>query len=178
MKTYSIPTKEQVSPANQSIYDNLNKLVGRVPNLYAAFANSDYALGNYLTLQNSKSSLRAKEREVINLVVSQVNRCLYCLSAHSALAKMQGFSDEQILQIRKADIPFDQKLDVLAKLIKSIVENKGQVDEQLLDNFYAAGYTEGNLADVVIGIGDKMITNYMYALTEIPIDWPAVPEIK
>jgi len=178
MKTYSIPTKEQVSPANQSIYDNLNKLVGRVPNLYAAFANSDYALGNYLTLQNSKSSLRAKEREVINLVVSQVNHCLYCLSAHSALAKMQGFSDEQILQIRKADIPFDQKLDVLAKLIKSIVENKGQVDEQLLDNFYAAGYTEGNLADVVIGIGDKMITNYMYALTEIPIDWPAVPEIK
>jgi len=177
MKTYSIPGREQVSPANQSIYDNLNKLVGRVPNLYAAFANSDYALGNYLTLQNSKSSLRAKEREVINLVVSQVNHCLYCLSAHSALAKMQGFSDEQILQIRKADIPFDQKLDVLAKLIKSVVENKGHVDEQLLDNFYAAGYTEGNLADVVIGIGDKMISNYMYALTEIPIDFPAVPEI-
>ena len=177
MKTYSIPVKEQVTPANQALFDNLTKVVGHVPNLYAMFAKSDYALGNYLTLQNGKSSLRAKEREVINLVVSQVNHCLYCLSAHTAIGKMQGFTDDQVLQIRKAAITFDVKLDALAKLVKGITENKGNADAQLVENFYAAGYTEGNLADVVIGIGDKIMTNYLYALMQIPIDWPAVPEV-
>lgn len=177
MKTFPIPTKEQVSPANQTIFDNLKVAVGFVPNLFAVFANSENALGNYLTLQNGKTSIRAKEREVINLVVSQVNECLYCLSAHSVFAKMNGFTDEQILEIRKAAISFDPKLDALAKVVKSITENKGHAAPELLADFYAAGYNEGSLVDVMMVIGDKIITNYLHAVTEVPVDWPAAPEL-
>ena len=177
MKTFPIPTREQVSPANQTIFDNLTKMVGHVPNLFATFAHSENALGNYLTLQNGKSSLRGKEREVVNLVVSQVNKCLYCLSAHTAIGKMQGFTDVQVLEIRKAEVSFDSKLDALAKLVKSIAENQGHADHQLVENFYAAGYNEGSLVDVVMAVGDKIITNYLFALTQVPIDWPAVPEL-
>lgn len=177
MKTFPIPTREQVSPANQAIFDNLTKMIGHVPNLFATFAHSDNALSNYLTLQNGKSSLRGKEREVVNLVVSQVNKCLYCLSAHTAIGKMQGFTNEQVLEIRKAAISFDPKLDALAKLVKSIAENQGHADHQLVENFYAAGYNEGSLVDVVMAVGDKIITNYLFALTQVPIDWPAVPEL-
>lgn len=177
MNTFSIPVKAQVSPANQVIFDNLTKMAGRVPNLYATFAHSENALGNYLTLQNGKSSLRVKEREVINLVVSQVNDCKYCLSAHTVIAKLQGFNDQQILEIRKAAITFDHKLDALAKLTKSITENRGHADPQLVENFYEVGYDEGNLVDVVMVVGDKIISNYMYALTAVPIDWPIAPEL-
>jgi len=177
MKTFPIPTKEQVSPANQAIFNNLTKAIGRVPNLYAAFANSETGLANYLTFSNGKSSLRAKEREAVNLIVSQVNECLYCLSAHSAIAKLQGFTDEQILEIRRGGASFDAKLDALVKFVKSATENKGHADAQTLENFYAAGYNEGNLVDVVNAIGDKMITNYLYALSDVPVDWPAVPQI-
>lgn len=177
MKTISVPTKEQVSPANQVLFDNLTKAIGSVPNLYAVFARSENALGNYLALSNAKTSLRAKEKEVVNLAVSQVNGCDYCLAAHTAIAKMQGFTDEQILEIRRASISFDSKFDALAKLAKSIAENKGHADEQLVENFYAAGYNEGSLIDVVIVVGDKTITNYLYALTGVPIDFPKVPAI-
>jgi len=177
MKIFPVPTKDQVSSANQVIFDNLTKMVGHVPNLYATFAHSENALGNYLTLQNGKSSLRAKEREVVNLVVSQVNKCLYCLSAHTAIGKMQGFTDEQVLEIRRAEVTFDSKLNALAKLVKGIAENQGHTDQQLVENFYAAGYNEGSLVDVVMVVGDKIITNYLYALTAVPIDFPIVPEL-
>lgn len=70
MATFNVPTKNEVSPANQAIFDNLQKGLGFVPNLYATFAYNDTALGDYLSLQNRKSTLIAKEREVINLVVS------------------------------------------------------------------------------------------------------------
>jgi uncharacterized peroxidase-related enzyme len=178
MKTFPIPTKEQVAPANQAIFDKLNGMVGFVPNLYAIFAHSDTALGDYLALQNRKSSVRAKEREVINLVVSQVNNCAYCLSAHTQFAKMNGFTDEQILDIRRANISFDPKLDALAKLVKSTTENRGHASAEIIDNFYAAGYTEESLIDLVIVIGDKLITNYLHALTDIPVDWPLAPELE
>ncbi len=178
MKNFSIPTREQVAPANQAIFDNLKGMVGFVPNLYAIFGHSDTALSDYLALQNRKSSIRAKEREVINLVVSQVNNCAYCLSAHTQFAKMNGFTDEQILDIRRANISFDAKLDALAKLVKSTTENRGHASAEILENFFAAGYSEANLIDVVIIIGDKIITNYLHALTDIPVDWPLAPELE
>ncbi|WP_343692905.1 carboxymuconolactone decarboxylase family protein [Chitinophaga sp.] len=178
MKTFPIPTREQVSPANQAIFDNLKGMVGFVPNLYAIFAHSENALGNYLSFQNGKSSIRAKEREVINLVVSQVNNCSYCLSAHTQFAKMNGFTDEQILAIRRADIDFDPKLAALAKLVKATTENRGQVTTDVLEAFFAAGYTAANLIDTVLVIGDKIITNYLHALTEVPVDWPLAPALN
>ena len=172
MKKFSILSREQVSPVNQVLFDKLEKLAGHVPNLYSVFAYSENALGNYLALQSGKSSLRGREKEVVNLVVSEINGCAYCLAAHTGLAKMQGFTDQQILEIRRASISFDTKLDALAQLVKSITENKGHADEALVDKFYAAGYDQGSLVDVVIAIGDKIITNYLYALTGIPIDYP------
>jgi AhpD family alkylhydroperoxidase len=128
-------------------------------------------------LQNGKSSLRAKEREAINLVVSQVNGCVYCQSAHTVLGKMNGFTDEQVIGIRKGSAPFDAKLDALVKLVKNITETKGRADSSLVDSFFAAGYNEGNLVDAVINIGDKVIMNYLHNLTQIPVDFPLAPAL-
>ncbi|MBS1602479.1 MAG: carboxymuconolactone decarboxylase family protein, partial [Bacteroidetes bacterium] len=147
MKTFKVPTREEVSPANQALFDNLTKLIGKVPNLYAEMAVSGHALGNYLTLNNSKTSLRAKEKEAINLVVSEVNRCEYCSSAHTALAKMIGFTDEQILELRGGRASFDATLDALVKYAKNAVETRVHVAGDVLDAFFAAGWTEENLVD-------------------------------
>ncbi|WPU94781.1 carboxymuconolactone decarboxylase family protein [Mucilaginibacter sabulilitoris] len=177
MKTIAVPTREQISPANQGLFDTLKKNIGTVPNLYAVYAHSENALGTYLALSGAKTSLHPKEKEVVNLIVSQVNECAYCLAAHTAISKMQGFTEEQIIEIRKGEITFDNKLDALVKVSKSIAENKGHADPHLVENFFAAGYNEGSLIDVVMVIGDKTITNYIFALTAVPIDFPAAPAI-
>ena len=175
--TFSVPTREQVSPANQAIFDHMLSAFGKVPNLYATFALNETALADYLALQNRKNSLSAKEREIINLVVSQVNDCKYCVPAHTAIGKMMGFTDEQILAIRRADIDFDAKFDALAKFVKETTFNRGRPSEKALNNFFDAGYSQSNLVDVMIIIGDKIISNYLHNITQIPVDWPAVPQI-
>lgn len=177
MKNYSVPTREEVSPANQAIFDQLNKGLGFVPNLYAYFAKNETALGDYLTLQNRKSSLRAKEREIINLVVSQVNECRYCQSAHTALGKLNGFTEDQILEIRGGSASFDPKLDALAAFTQSVTINRGKASQKAKEAFFAAGYTEANLIDTVIVIGDKIISNYIHNLTGFEIDFPIAPEL-
>jgi AhpD family alkylhydroperoxidase len=177
MKTFAVPTREQVSENNQVIFDNLKKAIGMVPNLYATMAYSEHGLANYVGLQSGKTSLRGKEKEAVNLIVSQVNGCTYCLSAHTVIGKMQGLTDEQVIEIRKGGASFDVKLDALVKLAKSITENKGHAESTLVDNFFAAGYNEGNLVDVVILVGDKTIMNYLHNLTDIPVDFPLAPAI-
>lgn len=176
-RTFTVPTRAEVSENNQGIFDNLQKGLGFVPNLYAYFAKSETALGDYLALQSRKNTLRAKEREVINLVTSQINGCRYCQSAHTVLGKMNGFSEEQILEIRKGSAPFDSKLDALVKFTASTVENRGRATEESKEAFFEAGYTEANLIDVVIIIGDKIISNYIHNLTSFDVDFPVAEEI-
>lgn len=135
MEKFTVPTRENVSENNQALFDNLQKAVGFVPNMYAFFAHSPSALGDYLTLQNRKNSLNNKEKEVINLVVSQLNGCNYCKAAHTAIGKMVGFTEEQTLEIRKATISFNPKLNALVNLAKEIVIHKGEVLEVTKDNF-------------------------------------------
>lgn len=177
MTTINVPTREEVSPANQAIFDTLNSKLGIVPNLYATFAHSEHALGNYLAFQGAKSSLNAKAREVIYLAVSQVNDCEYCLAAHTAIARMNGFDDAQILEIRGGRASFDAKLDALARLAKNIAVKRGHADQALVDAFFAAGWTKANLVDTIVAIGDKTVTNYLHATTRVPVDFPAAPKL-
>ena len=177
MENFSIPTKNEVSESNQAIFTNLEKALGFVPNLYAYYGKSETALADYLALQNRKSSLKAKEREVVNLITSQINGCRYCQSAHTALGKMNGFTDEQILELRKGNASFDSKLDALVKFTASVVKNKGNATQESKDAFFAAGYSEVNMIDVVIVVGDKIISNYIHNLTGFAIDFPLAPEL-
>lgn len=178
MTQFAVPTREEVSADNKAIFDNLRNMLGFVPNLYAFFAKSETGLADYLALQNRKSTLRAKEREIINLVVSQVNECEYCLAAHTAIGKMQGFSAEQVIEIRKAEISFDNKFDALAKFVKETAVNRGRPSAEATERLFAAGYNEANLVDIVIVIGDKIISNYLNNVTQIPIDWEAAPKLE
>lgn len=176
-KVFTVPSREEVSANNQAIFDNLQKGLGFVPNLYAYYAKNETALGDYLALQNRKSTLKAKEREVVNLVTSQINGCRYCQSAHTVLGKMNGYSDEQVLEIRSGKASFDSKTDALAKFTASVVENRGRASAEAVDNFFAAGYTEANMIDVVMVVGDKIISNYIHNLTQFDIDFPIAEEL-
>ncbi|WP_438710073.1 carboxymuconolactone decarboxylase family protein [Aquimarina muelleri] len=178
MSTFNVPTREEVNTNNQAIFDNLNKALGFVPNLYATYAHSETALENYLNLANAKTSLSSKEKEVVNLAVSEVNQCIYCLSAHTAIGKMNGFTDEQILELRAGNASFDSKFNALAKLAKNITENRGKASQDVIENFFSAGYSKGNLIDAIVLVGDKTISNYVHSTTQIPVDFPVAQPLE
>ena len=177
MSTFSVPTRDEVTPANQEIFDGLQKALGFVPNLYAAFAYSTTGLGRYLSLQNTKASLSNKEKEAVNLVVSQVNNCEYCQSAHTVIGKLNGFDDEQIIEFRKG-FSRDAKLNSLVALAKDITKNRGYSSPELVDNFFYQGYTHENLVDLVLLIAEKTAMNYLHNITKVPIDFPMAPSLE
>jgi len=42
---------------------------------------------------------------------------------------------------------------------------------------FTAGWTEGQIVDVLVVVGDKIISNYLHAVTHIPIDFPKAAPI-
>ena len=177
MTSITVPTREEVSTSNQANFDSIKKRFGTVPNLFATLAHSETALSTYLALQDARSSITGKNREVVNLVVSQVNECEYCLAAHTMIGKMSGFTDAQVMEIRHGRASFDTRLDALARLTKGIAQNRGHADPALVEAFFAAGWTKENLVDTIVAIADKIVTNYLHSTTKIPVDFPAAPQL-
>lgn len=176
MEILNIPNREEVSKENQDIFDNLNKGLGFVPNLYAVMAHSNGGLKKYLDFQNSKSPFTNKEKEVINLVVSQINNCKYCQSAHTVIGKLNGFSDEEIIGFRKEESS-NSKFKALIDLTASLTRNKGRADSNLVKGFYENGFGKEHIVELILQISDKTAMNYLHNLTQIEIDFPIAKEI-
>ncbi|MBO9202387.1 MULTISPECIES: carboxymuconolactone decarboxylase family protein [Niastella] len=174
MSEFVVPTEQNISDKQKRFFGELKGLYGIVPNIFAAFASSENGLENYFNYLTQKSSLTDRERETVNLIVSQVNQCQYCLSFHSTIASRLGFTNEEILNIRANDIQFDRKLKAVAALAQNIAMTRGKIVGSILEDFYEAGYDQGHLVDVVLAVGNIWTLNLLYAITNVPIDWPKV----
>ncbi len=176
--TFKVLKREEVSAKNQQVFDQLKKAFGAVPNLYSTLAYSENALEAYINLENSKTSLSKKEVEAVTLVVSEVNSCVYCLSAHTIVAKLNGFTEEQTLEIRSGSASFDKKLDALVKVAKQLSEKRHAGDGTLIAAFFQAGYSKESLIDLIVHIGDRTISNILHAVTKVPNEFPLAKSIN
>ncbi len=178
MRTFEVPTREQVSPEAQGIFDNLYKQVGMVPNLYATIGYSANALSSFLTFQGAqaKGTFNAKEREAVYLVVSQVNGCAYCQAAHTTLGKMNGFTEAETIELRQGSSA-DARLSAIVSLAQDITENRGRASEANVEAFYAQGFDNAALIDLIALVSDKTLANYVHNLTQVAVDFPAAKSI-
>ncbi|MEN4761620.1 carboxymuconolactone decarboxylase family protein [Chryseobacterium sp. C39-AII1] len=179
MKTISVPKTEQLSQDSQIILESVSKKMGRIPNLYATIGYSSTALKSMLDTEaalSHDSSFTAKEKEAINLIISQINHCDYCLAAHTAIAKMRGFTEDETIDIRN-EHSADSKLNSVLKLAASITRNRGMADDLALQSFFDAGYDEKALIELISLITLRTFTNYVFANTQVPIDFPLAQAI-
>lgn len=173
MKNLSVLKKEQASAESKQLFEGIEKAAGMLPNIYAVIGNSANALGSYLAFSAAQrnGSFSAKEREAVFLAVSEENGCNYCTAAHTAIATMNGFSEEETIQLR-AGVSSNSKLNVLTNLARSLIVNRGRAEENIIQAFYEAGYDEKALVDLVALVVDKTFTNYIGRLAKPEIDFP------
>ncbi|MEO5945261.1 MAG: carboxymuconolactone decarboxylase family protein [Chitinophagaceae bacterium] len=175
MTNFTLPLQKDISNANKLILEHFVKTAGFIPNIYKVMAYSETALATFIKFSNTVKSLSKRETELINLVISQENECQYSLCAHTFFGKMNGYSDQQIMEIRKGKASFDLKLNALAIITKEIALNKGRPTDETLKTFYKAGYSKENLIDLLLAMCAIMCTNFLNNLANIPIDFPDVP---
>ena len=173
MGSFTLPTYDSVSAEAKPAFDQFIKLSGKMPNLYAVIGYSAVTLNSYLAFVQAqvKGSFHAKEREAVFLIVSQFNGCEYCLAAHTVSAIRNGWTAEDTLLLRAGKFP-ENKLAVIYRLIESVIDHKGEVSDQLLEQFFQLGYKENALMDLMALINIMSFTNYVYRLTKVPIDFP------
>lgn len=176
-REFRVPKIEEVQEHNRKLLYALQKSMGFVPNIYAFMAHSETALKRFLEFMDAPTVFNPVQTEAIHLVVSQVNQNPYCLAAHTALAKEDGLTDKQIEDIRKGNVAGDEKLGILVDFTCQLVTNRGKVSPEMVERFYAVGYNDACLVDLVMLVGMTTITNYLNNATWIPVDFPEAPVI-
>jgi AhpD family alkylhydroperoxidase len=178
MLPIKVPAYDQVAPETKVVFDQFQQQMGKMPNLYATIGYSANALNTYMAYVRgqAKNTFHARDREAIYLMVSQINGCEYCLASHTVSAFKNGWKEEDTLLLRAGTHP-DKKWKVIYGIIRSAIDNKGAVDDALLNDFFALGYQEAALIDLFVLINVMSFTNYIYRLTQIPIDFPLAKPI-
>lgn len=178
MATFPIPTLEGASEDVRPLFEAVKKQLGMLPNLYAIIGTSARTLKAYLGFQEAltQGAFSKKEIQAIFLAVSQANDCLYCLSAHTTLAKMNGFSEEDIFSLRLASIT-DKRLGAITKLARSIVMRRGYPEPAFVQGFFDAGFDRPALIELIALIADKTFANYVNNVVDTPIDFPVAEKI-
>ena len=179
MKTLKPLSFNEANENTQAIFNNIKGKIGRVPNLFATMGVSDKLLGGFLTFQETIKSgvFSAKEYEAIALATSQINGCDYCLSAHTALGKMSGFTEEETLALRTNTI-VDTKLNALVTLTSELAAAKGDASEDAIKNFLKVGYNSAAFGELIAIIALTTITNTVYHNGGFEIDFPKAQSVE
>ncbi len=179
MSNLSALSRQDVSTENQAIFDQLKQAIGMVPNLYATYANSPVALKAILQLGDTlkEGSFTNREIEAIALAISEANDCEYCLAAHTALGKMNGFTEAETLALREASIA-DDKLNILTRLARAITLTRGRPDQHLIDAFHNAGYSKAALVELIGFVAVNTFNNYLNNIAGTEVDFPAAPALQ
>jgi uncharacterized peroxidase-related enzyme len=175
-----MPRLTVIDPARASgkakeLLDGVEASLGRTPNLMRTLANSPVALEAYLAFNTAlaRGRLSAKLREQIALAVAEANGCEYCLSAHTAIGKMEGLPESDLLASRRWTSP-DPKVDAALKFVHTIVTRRGQVSDQEINRVRQAGYGDGEIAEIVANVALNIFTNYFNLVAETTVDFPRV----
>ena len=179
MKILKALTPDQVDESTQEVFAAIKQKVGMLPNLYAAMGNSPQLLEGFLTFEATlkSGSFSTKENEAIALAVSQANGCNYCLSAHSAMGKMAGFSESDVIDIRRGVVE-DGKLNALISLALELTEKRGKASQEAIDNFLSAGYDHKAFAELIGMVAVRSITNSIFSNGEFEIDFPKAASLE
>lgn len=179
MKTLKPISFEEANENTQNIFNAVKSKIGMVPNLYATMGVSDKLLGGFLAFTETIKSgeFTNKEYEAIALATSQANGCAYCLSAHTTLGKMNGFTEEETLELRTNTIK-NTKLNALVSLASEITALHGHPTPQTVQNFFDEGYSKAAFAELIGAIALTTITNYVYHNGGFEIDFPKAQNIE
>jgi uncharacterized peroxidase-related enzyme len=159
----------------KQLLDGVQAKLGMTPNLMKTLAQAPAALEAYLNFGAAlgTGTLDAKFREQIALTVAQANSCEYCLAAHSAIGKMVGLKPDEILASREAETQ-DAKRRAGLKFAQALVVQRGEVSDQTLADVKAAGYTDGEVAEIVANVAINIFTNYFNHVARTDVDFPKV----
>jgi len=175
MSRLNVVDPRTAAGAARRLLDAVQSQLGVTPNFIRVLANSPKALEGFLGLYGAASdfALDKATQERIALAIAESNACEYCTSAHTAIGRRAGPSNEEMLLNRKG-LSSDARAAAAVALARTLNENVGAVTAAELDAARAAGLTDAEVVEVIAVVVLNIFTNIINKASQVEIDFPKV----
>lgn len=160
-----LPQVDPLPPETQRYFDICVEKLGFVPNVLQAYAFDINKLNGFTALYNDlmlgPSGLSKLEREMIAVVVSSINHCFYCLSAHgAAVRQLSGdptLGEVLVMNYRAADLPPRQK--AMLDFAVMMTEESHKIEETHRQALRDVGFSDRDIWDIASVAGFFNMSN-------------------
>ena len=161
-------------PDHIAKYFNLcDDKLGYVPNVLRAYAFDETKFDAFSAMYNdlmlSDSGLSKLEREMIAVVVSSINKCFYCLTAHGqavrALSGDPKLGEMLVMNWRVADL--DTRQTAMLTFAEKTTKASAEVTEDDRTALRTVGFTDRDIWDIASVTGFFNMTNRMASSTDM-----------
>lgn len=161
--------------SHASTFTQIKDTFGVVPNMFKVIGNSEAALESMWTSFGAlgKGKLDPKLGEQIAVLIADINRCEYCLAAHTVLGKKAGASDAE-MSAAQAGESKDSKTQAALNFSKKIVQQRAAINKSDVDEVRSAGFNDEEIAEILAHIALNLFTNYTNVAFDVPLDFPRV----
>lgn len=172
MSTFKIHTVESAPEQSKPLLENALKNYGRIPGLHGVLAESPGLLDAYYHLHNFfvESSFNKEELTVVWQTINVEHNCTYCVPAHTGIAHMMKVDPALTDALRNREPMPTEKLQVLHDTTLAMVRKRGELSDEEIAAFYAAGYEQQQLLEIILGLSQKVISNYVNHIAKTPVD--------
>lgn len=172
MTSLTVYTLETAPEACKPMLEDSIKAFGMLPNLHGIMAASPQVLESYKMLhdQFQKTSFDAEELTVVWQTINVEHGCHYCVPAHTGIANAMKV-DPALTEALRNQLPMPtSKLQALQDMVLLITRNRGVISAAELDAFYSAGYEERHVLEIILGLAQKVMSNYINHIGHTPVD--------
>jgi AhpD family alkylhydroperoxidase len=171
---FTTHTLESAPAASRRLLESTTKHLGHLPTAVALLAESPEMLGTFLKASAAfeASTLDPLAQEVLVMTIATRNGCHLCVAMHTARLTTQQADPELIAALRAGTTLTDERLEALRLFTLQVIATTGEVPDDELKAFLAAGYTTRNALEVVLGIGAYTMSTFANRLVRAPVDGP------
>ncbi|WP_184549883.1 carboxymuconolactone decarboxylase family protein [Mucilaginibacter sp. FT3.2] len=167
---------DEATGKTKELFTAIKGKLGVVPNMMRTMGNSPALLEGYLNFSGALAhgSLGAKTGELLALAISEKNNCDYCLSAHTYIGeKLVHIDSETLTNARNANST-DAKTAAALKFAAVLTAKQGLVNNADVEAVKAAGFTDGEIGEIVGHVALNVLTNYFNNTAKTEIDFPVI----
>ncbi|MEM7488411.1 MAG: carboxymuconolactone decarboxylase family protein [Pseudomonadota bacterium] len=172
MSDFPIHDLDTAPDASKPLLENSKKAFGRLPGLHRVMSESPQHLQAYQTLHKlfQDTAFDADELTVVWQSINVEHACHYCVPAHTGIAKMMKVDDAITEALRNETALPSPKLEALRTFTLQVVRQRGEVRPEQMQAFFDAGYDHRAVLDVVLGLAQKVMSNYVNHMAQTPMD--------
>ncbi len=157
------------------IYQGMINMMGFIPNAFKIFSPSEHVLGqqvNNLTYYFRHSKLSGKLLSLVRLLVSEREKCEYCVTMNTSILFQYGIFPEMVSEILKdaSKAPLEENEKALLFFVLKMVENSNEIAQEDVDKLRDLGWSDAEILECAYHAATQVATDMLFNTFKVDID--------